>query len=83
MIKAQLEQLIYDCINSDILLKIKIDKHGLQGLDISDYHQIQSILCDEFIEQGINKDYEPNSYGILVEDAIDYISRLYIHKDLQ
>lgn len=35
-----------------------------------------SCVLDEFINKGLCEDYEPNEYGILLEDIIDFLNSL-------
>lgn len=36
------------------------------------------IILDEFMENGLREDYEPNEYGFELEDAKDYFVRIRI-----
>lgn len=36
----------------------------------------QEYISDDFCELGLNDDSEPNSYGLLMEDIIDFLNHL-------
>ncbi len=40
------------------------------------------ILTDELIFAGFKEDYEPNSYWLEIEEAIDEINRPNLHSDI-
>jgi len=42
------------------------------------YNQLRQIVGDEFINNGLKADYEPNEYGIALEELIDEIGRLFM-----
>lgn len=42
------------------------------------YNQLRNIVGDELIAEGFNKDWEPNDYGLELEQLIDDIFRLFM-----
>lgn len=42
------------------------------------YNQLRQIVGDELIAKGFNKDWEPNEYGLILEQLIDEIGRLFM-----
>jgi len=38
-------------------------------------HSLRGLILEEFLEEGVNKEYDPNSYGLRLEEMIDYLGR--------
>ena len=42
-------------------------------------NQLRELVGDEFTLNGLNADYEPNKYGLELEDLIDEIGSLFLY----
>jgi len=75
--------------NSLFLLKRCLQKHkpsllaaieesGNLEYGIEFYNELRQIVGDELISEGFNKNYEPNEYGLMLEDLIDEIGNIFM-----
>ena len=57
-----------------------IENPGSTEFTAEFYNQLREIVSDEFCDYGLEKNYEPNEYGLNLENLIDEIGRLFLHK---
>jgi hypothetical protein len=77
--------------NKSLLLKIvqkrapnlsNIAKSVLKGQAApTDRKHLCQLINDEFCENGMDENYEPNQYGHELEDLLDYVNRPNISKE--
>ncbi|CAM3655869.1 hypothetical protein ERUR111494_05335 [Erysipelothrix urinaevulpis] len=55
-----------------------ISSENLYRLKPNQYNELRSLVNDEFLVEGIDKNYEPNEYGLRLENLIDELGRLFM-----
>jgi len=55
-----------------------VEANEMGGFSDDFYNQLREIVCDEFCDNGLMPDSEPNEYGLELEDLIDEIGRFFI-----
>lgn len=78
-LKKEFIQLLKKCIlthNPTVIGWVSDDK--LYTLNAVEYNILRDIVNDEFLAKGLKQNYEPNEYGILLEQLIDEIGRLFM-----
>ncbi|CAI0911993.1 hypothetical protein [Serratia quinivorans] len=57
---------------SNVLLVKKITDGSLTSSDIE---ELCKIISNEFMLNGITKDFEPNDYGVELEEILDFVNK--------
>ena len=71
------------------ILEICVKKHNpllldwilpnkIESLSINQYNILRDIVCDELITEGFCEDFEPNNYGLQLEDLIDELGHYFM-----
>jgi hypothetical protein len=63
------------CLKGDDTDKVLFSKISQSTLDSNDIERLCSIINNEFMMEGILPNYEPNAYGIELEELLDIVNK--------
>ncbi len=72
-------QLLRACLkNRNPCLIKKIESSDDNHYSVDFYNELRHIVGDELISNGFNTNWEPNEYGLKLENLIDEIGRFFM-----
>ena len=72
--------LLHKCLlNHKPSLAWIIETNKIIKVDVKLGNELRELVGDEFTLNGLNTDYEPNEYGLELEDLIDEIGSLFLY----
>jgi len=79
ILNTEEKRLLLECLSKHGPDLIKeMDKLDTGELESEIVNEMRSAITDEFVQNGLKKDDEPNEYGLELEDLIDKLADLYI-----